>query len=217
MSKEKVSIPGYSLSEELLNSISHGSGAVLGIAALTLCVIKAALSGDAWAVVSAAVYGGTLVIMYTLSCIYHALKINRAKRVFRVLDHCGVFLVLAGTYTPYTLVSLRGPLGFTIFGIIWGFTVIGIVFNAIDVDKYQGVSAIINLITGWGIVFAIVPLARVLPFTGLVLLIVGGACYTVGAVLYALGARIPYFHSIFHLFVIAGSALHFFSIFWYVI
>lgn len=216
MSKN-VCIPRYSLCEELINAISHGSGALLGIGALVLCVVRSVLHGDPWAVVSSAVYGGTLILMYTMSAIYHALKINRAKRVFRVLDHCGVFLVLAGSYTPYTLVSLRGPIGWTIFGIIWAFTVIGIVFNAIDVDKYQAVSAIINLVTGWGILFAVVPLSRALPAPGVVLLFAGGVCYTVGAVLYALGSKREFFHSVFHLFVIAGSALHFFSIFWYVI
>ena len=217
MRKKAVQIPHYTLSEELINSISHGAGALLGIAALTLCVIFSALNGNAWAVVSSAVYGGTLVIMYTMSTVYHALRINRAKRVFRVLDHCGVFLVLAGTYTPYTLVTLRGPIGFTIFGIIWAFTIVGIVCNAIDVDRYQTMSAIINLVTGWGILFAVVPLSKLLPLPGLILLVVGGACYTVGAVLYALGSKLPYFHSTFHLFVIAGSVLHFFSIFLYVI
>lgn len=217
MSRRTIKIPKYSLSEERINSISHGAGAALGVAALTLCVVFSALHGDPWAVVSSAVYGGTLVIMYSLSAIYHALRITPAKRVFRVLDHCGVFLVLAGSYTPYTLVSLRGPIGWTIFGIIWGFTVLGIVLNAIDVDRFQGISAVINLVTGWGILFAVVPLAEVLPMPGLLLLFTGGACYTVGAVLYVMGSKIPYFHSVFHLFVIAGSALHFFSIFLYVI
>lgn len=217
MKKSPVKIPVYSLCEELINAISHGAGALLGVAALVLCVIRSALHADPWAVVASAVYGGTLVIMYTMSTIYHALKINRAKRVFRVLDHCGVFLVLAGSYTPYTLVSMRGPIGWTVFGVIWAFTVVGIVFNAIDVDKYQAVSAIINLVTGWGILFVVVPLSRVLPAPGLALLFSGGLCYTVGAVLYAVGSKKPFFHSVFHLFVIAGSALHFFSIFWYVI
>ncbi|MCI8589605.1 MAG: hemolysin III family protein [Clostridiales bacterium] len=219
MKKEKsvIRIPTYSLHEELMNAISHGVGALFAIGALVLCVVKSAVHADPWAVVSSAVYGATLVLMFTLSTIYHALKINKAKRVFRVLDHCGVFLVVAGSYTPYTLVSLRGPLGWTIFGIIWGFTIVGIVFNAINVDRYSIVSAIINLVTGWGILLAVVPLARVLPPLGLSLLFTGGFCYTIGAVLYALGAKKKFFHSIFHVFVLIGAILHFFSIFLYVI
>ena len=200
-----------------MNAISHGVGALFAIGALVLCVVKSVLHADPWAVVSSAVYGATLILMFTLSTIYHALKINKAKRVFRVLDHCGVFLVVAGSYTPYTLVSLRGPLGWTIFGIIWGFTIVGIVFNAINVDRYSIVSAIINLITGWGILLAVVPLSRVLPRLGLSLLFIGGLCYTIGAVLYALGAKKKFFHSIFHVFVLIGAILHFFSIFLYVI
>ena len=196
-----------------MNAISHGVGALFAIGALVLCVVKSVLHADPWAVVSSAVYGATLILMFTLSTIYHALKINKAKRVFRVLDHCGVFLVVAGSYTPYTLVSLRGPLGWTIFGIIWGFTIVGIVFNAINVDRYSIVSAIINLITGWGILLAVVPLSRVLPRLGLSLLFIGGLCYTIGAVLYALGAKKKFFHSIFHVFVLIGAILHFFSIF----
>jgi len=200
-----------------MNAISHGVGALFAIGALVLCVVKSVLHADPWAVVSSAVYGATLILMFTLSTIYHALKINQAKRVFRVLDHCGVFLVVAGSYTPYTLVSLRGPLGWTIFGIIWGFTIVGIVFNAVNVDRYSIVSAIINLITGWGILLAVVPLSRVLPRLGLSLLFIGGLCYTIGAVLYALGAKKKFFHSIFHVFVLIGAILHFFSIFLYVI
>ncbi|MCI8332716.1 MAG: hemolysin III family protein [Clostridiales bacterium] len=215
--KSPIRIPTYSLHEELMNAISHGVGALFAIGALVLCVVKSALHADPWAIVSSAIYGATLVLMFTLSTIYHALKINKAKRVFRVLDHCGVFLVVAGSYTPYTLVSLRGPLGWTIFGIIWGFTILGIVFNAIDVDRYSTVSAVINLITGWGILLAVVPLARVLPGLGLSLLFIGGLCYTVGAVLYALGSKRKFFHSIFHVFVLIGAILHFFSIFLYVI
>ena len=204
MKKPTVRIPAYSLHEELMNAISHGVGALFAIAALVLCVVKSALHGDPWAVVSSAVYGTTLILMFTLSTIYHALKINKAKRVFRVLDHCGVFLVVAGSYTPYTLVTLRGPVGFTIFGIIWAFTILGIVFNALNVDRFIIISAVINLITGWGILAALKPLVHALPAFGVTLLLSGGVFYTLGAVLYAIGSKKKFFHSVFHVLYSSG-------------
>ena len=218
MSKKKqISLPDYTLGEEITNAVTHGIGAALSVAAVVLCVVRAASVRDPWMVVSGAIYGAMMIIMYTFSTVYHALAPNKGKRVMRVLDHCGVFLAVAGSYTPYTLVSLRGPLGWTIFGIIWGATVAAIVFNAIDVDKFSIASAVINLVTGWGILAAAVPLSRVITGAGLALLIGGGLCYTVGAVLYVLGEKRRYFHSVFHIFVLAGSVMHFFSIFFYVI
>ena len=132
MSNKNITIPKYSLSEELISSISHGVGALLGIAALVLCVIRGAFNGSAIQVVSCSIYGGTLIVLYTMSCLYHALKVNLAKKVFRIIDHCSIYLLIAGTYTPYTLVSLNGALGWTMFGIVWGCAVIGVVLNAID-------------------------------------------------------------------------------------
>lgn len=219
MSKKepRVSIPKYSLAEELINSISHGIGALLGIAALVLCIVYAAIKSDAWAVVGVSIYGATLVILYTISTIYHALKINKAKRVFRVLDHCSVFLMIAGTYTPYTLVTLHGALGWVIFGIVWGCTILGIVFNSIDVDKFQTVSVILNLVVGWIVIIAFKALLTALGWPGVILLISGGVLYSVGAFLYTIGKKIKFMHSIFHFFVVAGSICHFFSIFFYVI
>ena len=219
MSKKepRVSIPKYSLAEELINSISHGIGALLGIAALVLCIVYATIKSDAWAVVGVSIYGATLVILYTISTIYHALKINKAKRVFRVLDHCSVFLMIAGTYTPYTLVTLRGTLGWVIFGIVWGCTIMGIIFNSISVDKFQKVSVILNLVVGWVVIIAFNSLLEALGWPGVILLISGGVLYSVGAFLYTIGKRIKFMHSIFHFFVVAGSVCHFFSIFFYVI
>ena len=219
MSKKepRVSIPKYSLAEELINSISHGIGALLGIAALVLCIVYATIKSDAWAVVGVSIYGATLVILYTISTIYHALKINKAKRVFRVLDHCSVFLMIAGTYTPYTIVTLRGTLGWVIFGIVWGCTIMGIIFNSISVDKFQKVSVILNLVVGWVVIIAFNSLLEALGWPGVILLISGGVLYSVGAFLYTIGKRIKFMHSIFHFFVVAGSVCHFFSIFFYVI
>lgn len=217
--KEPIAIPKYSLAEELISSISHGIGALLGVSALVISVVVSVLHRDPWAVVSCSVYGAMLVILYTMSTIYHALKVNKAKRVFRVIDHCSVFLLIAGTYTPYTLVTLReaGHVGWTLFGIVWGAAIIGIVFNAIDVKKYAVVSMISYLAMGWVIVFAFKPLYHALEFNGIVLLVAGGIAYTLGAIVYGVGAKVKYMHSIWHFFVLAGSILHFFSIILYVI
>lgn len=152
-----------------------------------------------------------------MSTLYHSLKVNNAKRVFNIIDHCSIFLLIAGSYTPYVLVTLKGALGWTIFGIIWGAAILGIVFNAIDLNKYRKISLIAYLIMGWIIVFAFKPLADNLSSPGVILLVLGGVAYTIGAIFYALGKKKKYMHSIFHFFVLAGSILQFFSIFLYVI
>lgn len=215
--EHKVSIVDYTLGEELVSSISHGVGFFLAVAALVLCVVRSARHGDAWAVVSSSIFGATLCNLYLNSTIYHALKPNTAKRVFRVLDHCSVFLLIAGTYTPYTLVTLRGVWGWTLFGVIWGIAILGIIFNAIDVDKYQKVSAFLNIAMGWAVVVAFKPMLDALPIGAIVYLVAGGLAYSLGAILYAKGDNVRYMHSIWHFFVLAGSILHFFSIFLYVL
>lgn len=221
--EHRISIPRYTLAEELINSITHGVGSLLGIAALVLCVVLSVMHGNVWAVVSSAIYGSALVILYTMSTIYHALKINMAKRVFRVIDHCSIYLLIAGTYTPYTLVALRNESvwglspGWILFGIVWSAAVMGITFNAIDIKKFRIVSMITYIAMGWVIVLASAPLARVLDSVGIGLLLAGGVIYTVGALFYAFGKKHKYMHSLFHVFVLAGSILHFFSILLYVI
>lgn len=214
--KHRISIVDYTLGEELVSSISHGIGALLSISALVLCVVRAAMHQDPWAVVAGSIFGASLIILYTMSTLYHAFKPNKAKRVFRVLDHCCVFLLIAGTYTPYTLVTLRGTVGWVLFGAIWGIAIIGIILNSISVDKFQRVSTICNLLMGWAIILAFKPLCAALARNGVVLLIAGGVAYSVGAILYGKGDNIRYMHSIWHFFVLAGSVLHFFSIFLYV-
>ena len=214
MSKNReVTIVDYNLAEELISAISHGIGAGLAIAALVLCVVKAAKDHNPWGVVGGCIFGSTLIILYLVSCLYHALAKNKAKKVFRVLDHCCVFLLIAGTYTPFLLVSLRGAWGWTIFGVIWALAIVGIVFNAIDVDRYQGLSAVVNILMGWMIAIRFRSLAAVIGHTGLVFLIVGGVVYTLGAILYAFGHRVRYVHSIWHFFVLGGSICHFFAIY----
>lgn len=213
----RIAIPKYSLAEELINSISHGVGAGLGIAALVLCIVKSAWAGDGYKLASSIVFGLTTTLLYLMSCLYHALKVNKAKRVFRVFDHCTIFLLIAGTYTPYTLVTLRGPLGWVLFGVVWGVAILGIVLNAVNLTKFAKLSVVCYLALGWVILLASPQLTAAIHPAGLKLLIWGGVAYTLGALLYAVGAKKKYFHSIFHFCCILGTALHFFSIYLYVL
>ena len=215
--QHRITIPKYTLGEELTNSISHGVGAGLGIAALVLCIVKSAIAHDGYKLASSIVFGITVTLLYLMSCLYHALKVNQAKRVFRVMDHCTIFLLIAGTYTPFTLVTLRGPLGWSLFGIVWGVAILGIVLNAVSLKRFAKLSVLCYLGMGWVIIFAFRRLAAALHPTGLMLLIAGGVAYTLGAILYAVGSKRKYFHSIFHFFCIIGTVLHFLSIYLYVL
>lgn len=215
--RKRLGLPQYTLGEELVNSISHGLGAAFGIVALVLCVVFSAKSGDAWKVVSSSVYGASMIILYTVSTIYHALGINRAKRVFRTLDHCSIYFLIAGTYTPYTLVAMRGPVGFTVLGIIWAAAACGIALTAVNVHKFRVVSMILYIAMGWAVVFSAKTLVATVPLTGIILLVAGGVLYTVGAVLYGIGKTKKYMHSVFHFLALGGSVCHFISVFAYVI
>lgn len=212
----RISIPRYSLSEELLNAISHGVGALLGIAAIVLLLVKSVPTGDPWRIVSGAVFGFSVLLLYVMSCLYHALRVNRAKRVFRVMDHCTIFFLIAGTYTPFTLVTLRGPVGWWLFGAVWGLAALGITLNAVNLRKFSKLSVACYLLMGWAIIAAFRPLAERLPAGGVRLLLAGGVAYTVGAILYGVGAKVKYFHSVFHFFCLAGTALHFLAVYLYV-
>jgi len=217
-----MAIPTYTLCEELINSISHGVGALFGIVATVLCLVAGVRSGTdvAWKVVSSSVFGFTVILLYLMSCLYHALKVNRAKRVFRVFDHCTIFLLIAGTYTPYTLVALRAhsPLtAWVVFGVIWAVAVTGIVLNAVSLRKFAAVSVICYLLMGWMIVLAYGAMTETIAPGGISLLVWGGIVYSVGAALYAIGSKRKYFHSIFHFFVLGGTILHFLSIYLYVL
>ena len=210
----EITIPDYNLAEELISSISHGIGAGLAVAACVLCIVKAAVGGTGAAgVVSASIFGFTMIFLYLMSTLYHAITARKAKYVLRVIDHCSVFLLIAGTYTPFMLVSLYGWIGWTLFGVIWGLTVVGIVFNSINVDKYERVSAIINVIMGWMVVLSFHTLTQNVNRTGIILLITGGIVYTVGAVLYKIGDNVRYMHSVWHFFVLGGTICHFFAIY----
>jgi hemolysin III len=214
---QKVSIPCYTLGEELLSSISHGTGALLGVAGLCLCLVKAYGIGDVWSIVSSWIFGCSMILLYSMSCIYHALKPNNAKRVMRVFDHCTIFLLIAGSYTPFTLIALRGTVGWTLFGVVWGAAILGIALNAIDMERFSKLSMVCYLAMGWAIVFAYESLVAAVPKDGVELLVLGGIAYTVGAVIYGIGGKVKYMHSIWHFFVLAGSVLHFFTVYLYVL
>ncbi|SEP96681.1 hemolysin III [Lachnospiraceae bacterium RM5] len=215
--ERKIPIPDYTLGEELLNAITHGLGGALGIAGLVLMLVKGYSGGSTLSIVSAWVFGVSLVILYTMSCLYHALKPGDAKRVMRIFDHCTIFLLIAGSYTPFTLISLKGRVGWSLFGVIWGMAVLGIVFNAIDMERFTKLSMVCYLTMGWAILFAFKPLLSVIPHNAFLLLLIGGISYTVGAVIFGIGSKVKYMHSLWHLFVMAGSILHFFCIYYYVI
>jgi hemolysin III len=210
---KKVKIPKYTLGEEIINAISHGIGAALSIAGLVVLVVIAAKSHSAMAVVSCSIYGSLLIIMYTISCIYHSLSPKlKAKKVLRIIDHCNVFLLVAGTYTPITLVCFADTLGYITFAFVWLVTIIGIVLNCINVDKYQMASVVCHLLTGWAILFSINELITHMPHIGIILLVTGGVLYSLGSILYVVGSKKKYMHSIFHFFVLAASIMHFFTI-----
>ena len=206
----------YTVGEEIFNSVSHGVGVLLSIAALVLLIVFAAIYSDGYGLASALVYGISLILLYTMSMVYHIVQNEKGKKVLRIFDHCSIFILIAGTYTPYLLGPLRGKLGWTIFGIIWGVTVIGILLNAISLEKFKVISLICYVLMGWGIVLSIKPLAQNLPTGGLWLLIAGGLVYTVGIIFYVM-KKYRYMHSVWHLFVLAGSICHYFSILLFVL
>ena len=208
---KELSLPEYTLSEELMNAISHGIGAALAIAAIVLLIINSNFAAKS--VVSVTIYSSSLFILYIISTLYHALAPNKAKKVFRILDHCSIFLLIAGTYTPICLLILEGVVGWVLFSIVWLAAFVGIVFNSIDIKKFAKFSMICYIAMGWVVIFAIKPLIDSITSFQLALLVSGGIAYTVGAGLYGLGKKYKYIHSIWHLFVLAGSILHFFMVF----
>lgn len=207
--------PKYTLGEEIMNAITHGVGAALAIAGLVLLIIKA---DSAIGVVTGVIYASIMIVLYVISCVYHSLSFRlKGKKVLRILDHCNIQLMVAGTYTPICLSMLGGALGWVMFGIVWAVTIVAVVFNCLNVEKYKVVSIICNLLLGWAALLIIKPLIAACPTTGLSLLIWGGVVYSIGAILYGVGHKVRYMHSVFHFFVIGGSLLHYFMIFFYAV
>lgn len=213
-------LPDYTRGEEIFNMVSHIVGGAFGIVALVLCLVSSILKGDPWSIVGSAVYGVSMVLLYTMSSVYHGLLPEMAKKVMQVLDHCTIYLLIAGTYTPIALCAIRPRFpawGWSLFGLVWVIAVVAIVFTAIDLKKYAVLSMICYIGMGWCVVLAAKPVLETIPLPALLWLLAGGIAYTVGAVLYGLGKRHRYMHSVFHLFVLAGSILHFVCIFCYII
>ncbi len=213
---EDRKLPVYTKGEEIFNMVSHIVGVALGIVATVLCVIVAASHHNTYGIVSGAIYGATMILLYTMSSIYHGLSPKlKAKKVFQILDHCSIFLLIAGSYTPFALCTLREEdalTGWLIFGIIWGLAILGIVLNSIDLKRYNVFSMICYLGMGWCIIFKVSLLPSLLGTKGFVLLVLGGLAYTIGAIFYGFGRKKKYMHSIFHLFILLGSLLQFFCI-----
>ena len=206
----------YSLPEEIANSVTHGVGFLLGVAALSVMVVFAAIHGTAWHIVSCAVYGTTLTLLFAASTLYHSLPWPRTKAILKIIDHSAIYFLIAGTYTPFLLVPLRGPLGWSLFGVIWGLALGGVGFKIFFAGRFKVLSTLIYVGLGWMVVIAIRPLYQTLPLGGLLWLVAGGLFYTLGTVFY-LKRRIPFNHAIWHAFVLAGSLCHFTSVMWYVI
>ncbi|MBR5535629.1 MAG: hemolysin III family protein [Clostridia bacterium] len=210
-----VKLKKYSLGEEIFSSVSHGVGALMAIAATVLVIVMAAIHKNIPGVVGGSIYGGTMIVLYTMSTLYHSLTNHTAKKVFRVFDHCSIFLLIAGTYTPYCLCTLWGNGGLGILIAIWTCAILGIVLNAIALDKFKTLSLIFYVIMGVAIIFKLPQLVTLLPTGGLVFMCIAGLVYLLGIIFYLI--RVKYMHAIWHLFVLAGSICFFFSILFYVV
>jgi hemolysin III len=208
--------PRYTRGEEIANSVIHGVGVALSVAGLAVLVAFASLRGNAWHIVACSIFGTTLILMYAASTLYHAIQHPTGKKVLRVLDHAAIFLLIAGSYTPFTLVNLRGPWGWSLFGVIWGLAILGVAFQVTILRRWAAASVTVYVLMGWAVVAAIKPMLAAVPPSGLLLLLFGGLCYT-GGVGFYVWRRLPYHHALWHLFVLAGSAFHYFAVLFYVI
>ncbi len=211
-------LPTYTKGEEIFNMVSHIVGGAFAVTALVACVIVSALKGSAYGVVTSSIYGATMVLLYCMSSIYHGLRPGIAKKVLQILDHCTIYLLIAGTYTPILLCAMRPvypAIAWTVFGIEWGCAALAITLTAIDLKQYRVFSMICYIVMGWAIIFAVVPTIEVLTVPGFLYVLGGGILYTIGAVLYGLGKKRRYMHNAFHVFVIGGSVLQFFGIIFY--
>lgn len=214
--RDRASLPLYTVGEEVAHALTHGLGLVLSVGGLVTLVVAASLRGDVWHVVGCSIFGSTLVLLYAASTLYHGIRSPRAKRLFQRLDHSAIFLLIAGTYTPFALASLRGSWGWTLLALVWGLAILGITLEAAMPHRTRHLSVALQLAMGWLAVLAVEPLVRSVQPEGLVLLLLGGVTYTAGVIFYA-WQRLPYHHAVWHVFVIAGSACHFTCVLRYVI
>jgi len=213
---EKKDITYYEPKEEKFNVISHAIGLVLSIAALVLLVVYSSIYGSAWHIVSFSIYGASLIVLYSASTFYHYVQSPKLRHRLNIFDHSAIYVLIAGTYTPFTLVVLNGWVGWTIFGVSWGLAIVGIILKLFFTGKYDKISTFAYVLMGWVVIFAIKPLVHNLSFEGLMWLLAGGIFYTVGAVLYSI-KNLKFNHAIFHIFVLLGSFAHFVAVFFYVL
>ena len=213
-------LPSYTRGEEIFHMVSHIAGGVFAFAALLLCVVKAALYDSAMAIVTSIIYGITMIVLYCMSSIYHGLKPSLGKKVLQVLDHCSIYFMIAGTYTPIVLVAMRPlypALAWSLFGAEWALTALAVTLTAIDLKQYRVFSMVCYILMGWGIMLFFPYAIQALGNAGFWLLLSGGLSYTIGAILYGIGSKKRYFHAMFHVFVLMGSMLHFLAIFLFVL
>ena len=214
------SLPNYSRGEEIMNMVTHIAGGAMGVIALVLCVIKAAHSGDGYGLVTACIYGFALIALYSMSSLYHGLRPGMAKKVLQVIDHCTIYILIAGTYTPIVLTAFRPlypALGWGLFFVEWGLAAIAITLTAIDLKKYNVFSMICYIGMGWAVIPFWKQTIEALTGPGFYLVLFGGIAYTIGAVLYGIGSKKRWMHSVFHIFVVLGSLLQFLAILIYVL
>jgi len=213
-------LPAYTKGEEIFHMVSHIVGGAFGVLALILCVVRSLLHGSLWGVVSSCIYGASIIALYTMSSVYHGLKPGMAKKVLQVLDHCTIYYLIAGTYTPVVLCRIRAyspGWGWVIFGVVWGCAVLATVFTAIDLKKYSVFSMVCYLAMGWCIILAIKPTLASVPHAGLWWILAGGIVYTIGAVLYGFGKKHRWMHALFHLMCVIGTVWQFIGIYFYVL
>lgn len=206
----------YTPSEELANTITHGIGVLVSIGGLGVLTAFASVLGDVWHIVSVSIYAASQILLYTCSTLYHAITHPRIKAFFRLMDHVAIFILIAGTYTPFTLVSLRGPWGWSIFGLVWGLALAGILAQGLLINRAKWVNALLYIAMGWLCIIGIRPMLESVAPGGMILLFLGGLAYTIGTVFYV-WRSLPFHHAIWHVFVLLGSIFHFFSILFYVI
>lgn len=212
----EVSVNGYSASEEIANTVIHGAGLLLSVAGFTVLLGFSVSYGDVWHIASTSIYGATLIVLYGTSTFYHGITHIGAKRLLQRFDHAAIFILIAGTYTPFTLVSLRGSWGWSLFALVWGIAIAGVALELLSRTRYKRLSIGLYLGLGWLIVVATKPMLAAVETGGLILLLAGGLCYSFGVIFY-IWKKLSYHHAIWHIFVLAGSALHFFSVFFYVL
>jgi len=206
----------YGIREEIFNSVTHGAGAIISIFGLVFLIFSAKTQGQNSHIVSCAIFGVTLVLLYISSTLYHSFQKPNIKHIFRILDHSCIYVLIAGTYTPFMLIIVRGSVGWTILAIVWSLTICGIFFKIYFVNRFKIVSTLAYVLMGWLVIFAVKPLFQVLPLAGIVWLVGGGLAYTLGIIFYA-WKKLPFNHAIWHLFVLAGSACHYIAVLLYIV